>query len=178
MVWRKFIRALGAWGTSKFSFRPFKFDMQWAPDPGTSTTRVTYPPSTSDLHFPLVHKPGINPAVHQTRNPKPTIHENCLRLGACKIRTYWCKAMDPCYKRFMRSKSNSCHVFLWHKIKTIRVTFLHMPRQLSCRGMCNTVTWLDHSNQSQSKNNFTRFQSGVHKPLVKQAPGHKASFPW
>ena len=36
------------------------------------------------------------------------------------------------------------HVIIAYKLWSIQITISHMPRQLSCRGMCKVVTWLDH----------------------------------
>ena len=37
-----------------------------------------------------------------------------------------------------------------------QVTILHMPQQLSCRGMCKVVTWLDQQKQNDSNMNIAK----------------------
>ena len=57
---------------------------------------------------------------------------------------------------------------LHEKRSTDQVTILHMPRQLSSRGMRKIVTWSSHWNHNESKNNtFKRFQLRAHKLFVK-----------
>ena len=61
---------------------------------------------------------------------------------------------------FLR-ETNSC-------VRSVRI--LHMPRQLSCRDMCNILTWSDHWNQIEW--NVTRFKSQVFKLFVKWVSSH------
>ena len=48
-------------------------------------------------------------------------------------------------------------LLLLHDIQwSDQVTILHMPSQLSCHGMCKIVTWWDHPNHNNSKENFQK----------------------
>ena len=60
-----------------------------------------------------------------------------------------------------------------------QVTILHMPRQLSCRGMCKIVAWLDNylPRKSTTLRIFARFLSWAHDCLVRWDRGKKTTQP-
>ena len=60
----------------------------------------------------------------------------------------------------LNTKSRKKHKLFWNEKQwSNQVTILHMPRQLSCRGMCKMVTWLDYwnKNNTYSEENLHKF---------------------
>ena len=80
-----------------------------------------------------------------------------------------------CHKHFMSSWVKFCSHYFCSNFdfkNPNRSHFLHMPRQLSCRGMCEIVTCLDHYLSSKINIYFYEIRLWAHKPLVRWIPEH------
>ena len=83
--------------------------------------------------------------------------------------TFW----GSCFKILWKS------LFLYFSVYcSNQVTISHMPRQLSCRGLCKLVIWFDHSFPCKGNPNFYKFSNTSSWTVWEKPPGHKERSKW